>query len=655
VSAPSLPRSVIRTRDIAGVAEMWAETTGDPSIRIALIDGSVDTSHPSLAAASIRHIDRPPFHRTVDDGWSLRHGTQVASIVLGQHGTEVEGLAPSCSGLVVPVFRDVGGRPAIVSQLDMARAILYALEQGARVINISGGQPDPTGRPEPLLADALRECESHGTLVVAAAGNDGRDVLHVPASYESVLAVGATDVRGVLLPLSNWGDEYSTHGVLAPGDEIVCARPGGGITTGTGTSYAAAVVAGLAALMLSAASIRGQSLSPLEARQALVHGAMGRDGGPLDGSAHPSPAHLRTTGAHGPSTRGVGAVADSVVASGDEAAGTSDEGFAGLLIPEPGDLALAQLAVGPTAVGPVVPDPTWSGAVPPTVGGGPGTCTTCADPAGGTAVQEAQLVYAIGGAGYDLKSFARRDSLSQHMGDATPDAPDQLLGYLDANPWESESVEWTMTLGETPVYALRPEGAYAREGYDRLRQGVREYLDGQVERISVAGVIVGQTQLMNGQVVPVVRPEPRCSYTWTTSALLQAVAGQAPDAAATQEQRASYDARVDSVGNFLERAYEDFRNLGITPAERALNFAATNAMNVANVFATALQRDTQLDSVSVERSPVCPPDSDCWDVNLTFFNPSRQFEQARQVYKFTVNVIDVCPVMVGRIRTWAVR
>jgi cyanobactin maturation PatA/PatG family protease len=212
-----------------------------------------------------------------------------------------------------------------------------------------------------------------------------------------------------------------------------------------------------------------------------------------------------------------------------------------------------------------------------------------------------------------------------------------------------------MTLGETPVYALRPEGAYAREGYDRLRQGVREYLGGQVERISVAGVIVGQTQLMNGQVVPVVRPELRCSYTWTTNALVQAVAGDAPASSASQEQRSTYDARVESVANFLERAYEDFRNLGITPAERALNFAATNAMNVANVFATALQRDTQLDTVSVERSPVCPPDSDCWDVNLTFFNPSRQFEQARQVYKFTVNVIDVCPVMVGRIRTWAVR
>lgn len=350
-------------------------------------------------------------------------------------------------------------------------------------------------------------------------------------------------------------------------------------------------------------------------------------------------------------------MSESVVFGGTGSSSTPDDGSAEYLTPEPGDYAVTQLATGPVATGTVVSD-TWSSAVPPEGGGGAGSCATCGDPSGGaglSAVTAPQLVYAIGAPGYDLKSLARRDSLSQHMADASPDAPSQLLDYLDANPWESEAVDFTLTLGETPVYALRPEGAYAREGYDRLRQGVREYLDGRIERISVAGVIVGETQLMNGQVVPVVRPEPRCSYTWTTTALVQAVAGQAPDASATDDQRSTYEAHVESVGNFLERAYEDFRNLGITPAERALNFAATNAMNLAGVFATALQRDTQLDVVAVERSPICPPDSDCWDVNLTFFNPSRQFEQARQVYKFTVNVIDVCPVMVGRIRTWAVR
>ena len=113
--------------------------------------------------------------------------------------------------------------------------------------------------------------------------------------------------------------------------------------------------------------------------------------------------------------------------------------------------------------------------------------------------------------------------------------------------------------------------------------------------------------------------------------------------------------RVEGVRNFLERAYEDFRNLGLTPQERALNVAATNAMNVARVFESSLKEEMQLDTVDVTRSPICPPESDCWDVALTFFNPARQLEQARRVYKFTVDVSDVCPVMVGSIRSWFVR
>src|SRR6266566_2591319 len=57
----------------------------------------------------------------------------------------------------------------------------------------------------------------------------------------------------------------------------------------------------------------------------------------------------------------------------------------------------------------------------------------------------------------------------------------------------------------------------------------------------------------------------------------------------------------------------------------------------------------------VERSPICRLDSDCWDVKLTFFPPGKVFEQARKVYRFTVDVSDVCPVMIGKVRSWFVR
>ena len=75
----------------------------------------------------------------------------------------------------------------------------------------------------------------------------------------------------------------------------------------------------------------------------------------------------------------------------------------------------------------------------------------------------------------------------------------------------------------------------------------------------------------------------------------------------------------------------------------------------AGVFEDVIKEGMDLDTIAVERSPLCRPDSDCWDVKLTFFNPSKVFEQARKVYRFTVDVSDVVPVMVGPVRTWFVR
>ena len=94
--------------------------------------------------------------------------------------------------------------------------------------------------------------------------------------------------------------------------------------------------------------------------------------------------------------------------------------------------------------------------------------------------------------------------------------------------------------------------------------------------------------------------------------------------------------------------------MGIAPQDRAINYAATNALLVAKVFKEAIQEQLVLGTYAVERSPICRPESDCWDVKLTFFNPGKMFEQASKVYLFTVDVGDVVPVMVGSIRSWFV-
>ena len=132
--------------------------------------------------------------------------------------------SPLRAGLSVPAFSD---RRQKTSQLEMARGIELAVEGGAQVINISGGQFSPSGDPEDILGHALRLARDHNVLVVAAAGNNQCFCNHVPAAVPSVLAVGALGDDGAPLPASNWGPAYRGHGILAPGENVIGAVPGG--------------------------------------------------------------------------------------------------------------------------------------------------------------------------------------------------------------------------------------------------------------------------------------------------------------------------------------------------------------------------------------------------------------------------------------------
>ena len=86
-----------------------------------------------------------------------------------------------------------------------------------------------------------------------------------------------------------------------------------------------------------------------------------------------------------------------------------------------------------------------------------------------------------------------------------------------------------------------------------------------------------------------------------------------------------------------------------------MNYAATNAFEVGKVFEAAHDEAMELDTIEVERSPICRPDSDCWDVKIYFFYPERQVQTVRKVCRFTVDVSDVVPVTVGPMRSWFVR
>jgi cyanobactin maturation PatA/PatG family protease len=230
-----------------------------------------------------------------------------------------------------------------------------------------------------------------------------------------------------------------------------------------------------------------------------------------------------------------------------------------------------------------------------------------------------------------------------------------MLGYLKDNPWEAASIIWTLNADQTPLYAIAPAGPFAGRAYEFLREFLDEQARGEIELVSIAGRLDGRARLFNGQVVPVVVPELRGLYSWSTGALVKAVIGEPPPDAAPAGDREAFARKEAGVRGFLQKVYHELRNLGVAAEERAMNYAATNAFEVERAFEAAHKEAMELDTIEVERSPICRPDSDCWDVKIHFFYPERQVQTVRKVFRFTVDVSDLVPVTVGPMRSWFVR
>ena len=259
---------------LPGLKELWEHTLGHPGIRIAILDGPVDYSHPCFSDASITEaipgglVERP---KTLNSA----HGTHVASIILGQHQGPVRGVVPGCSAVVIPVYgEEANGELIACSQMDLARSISQALQEGANIINISGGELTHSGKADPFIKSVVEQCAASNVLIVAATGNEGCECLHVPAALPTVLAVGAGNADGLPMEFSNWDESLSVHGILAPGERIVGAVPNNGVTPKSGTSFATPIITGVAALLLSLQKLKGDTPNPNAVRQALIDTAI---------------------------------------------------------------------------------------------------------------------------------------------------------------------------------------------------------------------------------------------------------------------------------------------------------------------------------------------------------------------------------------------
>ncbi|MBS4175955.1 S8 family serine peptidase [Lederbergia citrea] len=225
----------------------WDITKGSSAIKVAVIDTGVQTNHPDLKGKIVSA-------KNITGGSPQQHGTHVAGIIAASINKKgVVGVAPNVKIMPINVFY---GSSAYTD--DIVEGIVYAADKGADVINMSLGSYGYSYYMDVATAYA----KSKGSIIIAAAGNDDTNRETYPAALSSVIAVSATDSNDSITWFSNYGYHIDFS---APGQNIYSTSTGSSYKNMDGTSMAAPVVSGVAALILS----KNPMLSPVQVENIL--------------------------------------------------------------------------------------------------------------------------------------------------------------------------------------------------------------------------------------------------------------------------------------------------------------------------------------------------------------------------------------------------
>jgi subtilisin family serine protease len=272
--------------DKINLAPAWQITKGDPEIIVGIIDTGVDYLHPDLEQAiwvnraedlnNNGRLDEADLNNIDDDGngfvddvigWDFTdaprfadggdfkdpdnqpmdefgtgHGTQVAGLIAATDNNET-GIAGIAPGVKIMNLR-AGTATGYLEEDDVARAVLYAIENGARIINMSFGDTALSR----FLRDIIKYAHGQGVVIVSSAGNSATDEVHFPSGLVETIAVGASTETDGLAGFSSFGN---TIDLVAPGTNIISTAIGGKYNSVNGTSFSAPIVSAVSALILS--------------------------------------------------------------------------------------------------------------------------------------------------------------------------------------------------------------------------------------------------------------------------------------------------------------------------------------------------------------------------------------------------------------------
>lgn len=264
--------------------QAWEKTYGDPDVLICIIDTGIDYHHedlyPNLWINSGEDLNgngliEPSDFNGIDDddngfiddiqGWDFTdaphfpdsgdyqdqdndpfdengHGTNVAGIIgaVANNSIGIAGMAPGCRMMNLRA----GTSQGLLEEDDVASAIIYAVDNGARIINMSFGDVATSQ----MLRDVCQFAYRSGVVLIASAGNSQSAEVHYPSGFSETISVGATTEDDYLAGFSNYG---ATVDLVAPGVSLLTTAMGNLYKTFSGTSASAPVVSGVAGLILS--------------------------------------------------------------------------------------------------------------------------------------------------------------------------------------------------------------------------------------------------------------------------------------------------------------------------------------------------------------------------------------------------------------------
>ena len=266
-------------------AWLAAPSYGSP-VTVAILDAGIAIDHVDLAGQLWDNPDDPAngldddSNGVVDDTHGIAyvgggtsadltdsdgHGSHVAGIIgaAANNGIGIAGLSPAARLMVVKVISPTG----TATESDVLMGMKYAIDHGARIINISMGVNSSAFSDG--MQSMLDYAEAMDVLVVAAAGNDGTDndaqpVYPASATNAAVISVASTEMLGGRATFSNWG--HTSVDLAAPGAGVTSTMRSGGYGELSGTSMAAPHVSGVAAFLMS----QRPSLTALQVRKAIL-------------------------------------------------------------------------------------------------------------------------------------------------------------------------------------------------------------------------------------------------------------------------------------------------------------------------------------------------------------------------------------------------